>query len=361
MKKNKRKIYTAVRLHDNGLLQFRPAYQAWTQTEGANSSILIHHHEAENLLKVVSRFGHKKGGFTFDEAVMVLDDVFAYRQELEELGVPMPVIEDMYVEYHSRDKRAEIARISEWTGNDVSKILRHIVMPKHREYLEAIALDMCNILSLVCHDRLKGYETRLGIDPKCNNFTLDRKGDMRFVDIFPPRLRKNRIPLVEWPQPQSDLGRDLGYFKHYDVRGIMLGLLAQASRIRPDLRAVLESLILENFRSIFSEKEFKEVVKEYVTLPWLNFRELIKDENVRLLNLDAIEEIIRRAPETLVYGVNYHAYALRELAVECGYAGLMSQKELNEFFNKSHFENALSKKLIAELQEILRRAVRIIS
>ncbi|MDP2933078.1 MAG: hypothetical protein Q8N81_03010, partial [bacterium] len=85
----------------------------------------------------------------------------------------------------------------------------------------------------------------LGVDPKPANFVSRNGNNFHYVDWMPPRFVKNGIPLVEYEPPKSRQGQELAYFRSYDLRGILLVLQSQLSKLNPLARTAVKSLILK--------------------------------------------------------------------------------------------------------------------
>ena len=239
MKKEFKKISKKID-SNNGPLKFIPLYKAWTQKVGVNSDILLHHYYENQENKIVARFGVEKGGFNFEEGVEMMYDIIQYQKELRKYNIPLPKIEDIFLEYHPLGKRAFIVKISPWSGNDIEKVIERCHLKEDRRFIKMIVQKMCDIIKPLCLDRINKWETRVGIDPRCSNFTINGEGEIGFVDLFPPRYRKNNEPIIEWPEPKSLLGKRLGYFKHFDIRGIILCATAQLSKIKPEMKTILK-------------------------------------------------------------------------------------------------------------------------
>ena len=145
-----------------------------------------------------------------------------------------------------------------------------------------------------------------------------------FVDVFPPRYRLKSGPLVEWPEPHSSLGRTLGYFKHYDVRGIILCFLSQLGRANPTLRASFESMVLGSLDKLLSEKERVFFVQGFEQTSWKKVRSLLSARSpVSSEDKRHIITLIKGASHEQVFGYPYYVYGLREIALELASARLI--------------------------------------
>jgi len=331
-------------------LVFNHAYQAYSRGGGINSNI-IYYHFPDKTKEVVARYGVLKNGFSLEQAKDLHADMAIYQAELEDHKVPMPTVKKNLLEYDYTNNRAVIVKTSSWTGHELANIIRELEQPE--QVLELVE-KMFDIIFLVCQNRLEGWNTKTGIDPRVTNFTLDENNQMWFVDIFPPRYRKNNQALVEWPKPQTELGNRLGYFKHFDVRGIILCSLAQLARIKPHMKTLIEERVLQKSRSIMTESEYKEFTGELLSAPWVNLRGILqKKETEGSLDIGQIKEIISSALEKKMFGVPYNIYTLREIATEMAAMNIISESELERFFRLSHFEDELPADKVDLLRQML--------
>ncbi|TAK04867.1 hypothetical protein EPO33_02620 [Patescibacteria group bacterium] len=327
---------------------FAPIAEIFGLRGGVNSEIR-YVRSPLGTLTVEARYGAKKGGFPHAEAVRWSDDIAAYHDELARRGVPLPPLERMVIEHDRATERAVIVKTSPWTGHDVSHLLEHTPVGGDPDAVARLVRQICAILVPICAERHVGWETEVGIDPRCSNFTVDADARMWFVDLFPPRFRKNGIPIVEWPHPQSDEGFRLGVFKHFDVRGIALTTIAQLSRILPLQKAAFENDVIAGLAAALRPEERTELADGLARSPWHRVRTALAAGNTA-----EVAAIIAGAPTEPVFGAPYGVYALREIALELAAAGRLTRQALEDFFRASHYEDALPKErlegLIRQLQ-----------
>ncbi len=340
------------------LIRYAPAYEVWTQKIGTNSEILFKHYFDTGERKIVARYGSQKGGFSYREALQTMQRLATYQKNLEELHIPVSPIEQLILEYDPSSQRAVITKVSPWVGTEVSALLERSG-PGDAPFIRDLVGKMMSILQPVCKMRWRGWETRIGIDPRAANFTLDAAGKIWFVDVFPPRYRHKKGPLVEWPEPRSRLGRTLGYFKHYDVRGIILCFVSQLGRANPALRTLTESMVFDSLDKLLSEKERALFIQGIEQTSWKKVRSLINaHSSLSRADKRRIIAFIRGAAREQVFRRPYYVYALREIALELAAAGLMSSDSLEEFFRKSHFEDKFPSGKLQELEQHLSSIVR---
>lgn len=319
---------------------------------GINSEVL-HHHYPDGAKKVHMRYGAQKGGFLLREATEAIHDIVEYQSQLTKRSVPMPPIDQIALEYSPTHERAVVAKTSLWVGAELRTVFESADPTRDQRTLAGYISKMMKIIKPICQERRRGWEVEVGIDPRCSNFTVDEKGKMWFVDLFPTRYRKNGKPIIEWPAPKSLQGKKLGYFKHFDVRGILLCMMAQLARAKPELKHYFESIILREAKHSMNKKEYHAFHTGIAETPWRRLSAVLRHGNMKDAARAKAQQIIRGAYRARVFGVSYGIYTLRELALELAQAKFISQNELESFFKQSHFEDALAKEKVLELEAIL--------
>lgn len=319
--------------------------------DGKNSEIREHHYPDGSRF-VVTRLGSRKGGFTFEEAQTISQRVARYHKELTDLGVPVPELKSMYVEYEPSIDRSVVVKSSPWAGHELYSIIRTADVEKDLEYVESLVRKIAKILGLLYKDRIDDWHTKVGIDPHTSNFVVNHKGEVSYVDLFPPRIRENGTPLVEWPAPLSKEGFELGYFKHFDMRGIILTTIQHLSRAKPELSEYFKEVILSEFKTLIPPTLFNPFVDELMKTPFMSAREHLRERNI-----DTLHNLIGSTPTAIVFETPYTASALREIALAFATHGHMNGDELDAFFLASHCEDTLpsetTESLIKTLKEVL--------
>lgn len=347
-----RRIVELLRFEDF-LLPISKTYQ---QRRGGFNSEILHIHEENGGRKIIKRIGGKRGGFEISRAEEIAHDIMVYQNKLIDLGIPMPSIEKVSIEYELPKRHASVLMTTKWTGFDAEMFIDKwsLVFDNDLQLMNKLVKDMCSILGCVSKSRISGWETEFGIDPKPSNFTVDNNGILWYVDPFPPRYRKNGKPIIEWFDLKTETGEKIGYFKYFDMRGVILGLIEQLSRIKPQLKDFFENTILSafGFLNIVSKEEYTCFLMELAKAPWNDFREAIY-KNFEGKNSNRAKEIIKESSEIELFGVNCGVYVLRRIALELTYCGRMFPLEMESFFKKSHFEDEISDSKLKSLQEIL--------
>lgn len=341
-------------LQDFHDVELTPLFQVLSRGRGINSEILYHHY-SNGEKKVVARYGTLKKHVTLAEAEEMVKDLLCYQQELEKRNVPIPKIEQTHLEYdHTLDK-AIVIKVTPWTGRELRHLIQGAHPVKDLKVMEAYIRAMMKIIGRVANERFQNWETVVGIDPRCSNFTLDDQGKMWFVDLFPPRYRKNGIPLVEWPEPVSEMGKKISHFKHFDARGIILCTTAQLARTQPTLKSFFEGIVHEEARKMMKEQEHEQFMKELSSTPWMKLRSLLSSPEQ--WNKDTLQEaknIVSFAAEQQVFEVDYSVYTLREIALELAQLKIITNEELKNFFSLSHFEDTLPSAVMELLKNNLK-------
>jgi len=330
-----------------------PVSKTFRARGGFNSEVLYIRNYDSGARKIEKRVGAKRGGFAPEQAMEIAKDIAAYQEELAALGVPIPALDDEAdIKFNLRSQQAFILLTSDYTGHDLERIINLGGSEPDLAIIRPLTVSMCAILKKVCAVRISSWETKTGIDPKCSNFTLDETGRVWYVDPFPPRYRKQGVPVIEWQESATELGRQLGYFKYYDVRGIILGLTAQLARVQPGLKPFFEQVVLEEFQEVVPYEQYQVFLRDLNSAPWVRLRGVI-GKHATATDLVFGKEIIRRSLARPLFGIDYHVYTLREIALELSYANRMSAGDLEDFFKASHFEDELPEAKLQELQEML--------
>ena len=303
----------------------------------------------ESVYKVI---GALKGGFQIEIARCLAKDILCYYPLLRG-GIAVSNIDEVIL-LEERDE-AEIVIKSPFKGADCESLIRKT---DDNDEIKQLVKRMLDLLAPLLNKRCENdnapiglglntggfecvmnrmicsHQVFVGIDSKTANF-CQSNGELCFVDFFPPRYRKTDSVIVEIPEPKTQLGYRLGYWKHFTVCGILHVFFSQLCRIRPDLREEFENIILGYF-SVFP------CVKSYFENScWKKVRDLLNKENY-----PAVIEIIDS-----MFGADI--YQMREIAAELAYAKLMSKEDFEYFYRKSHFEDTLPEKQIAALKFLL--------
>ena len=331
--------------------QPQPIFFAKKEFDGMNSEIREHHYPDGKRL-VVTRLGARKGGFSFEEAHEIVQNALQYQKELEECGVPLPAIENIVVEYEPMINRSVVVKSSPWVGHEVKKMIEECDYKSDCTRIDELVAQMIDITKKIAHKRHDGYELSVGIDPQASNYIIDDEGIVRYVDLFPTRIRKDGSPIVEWPAPQTDLGHDLGHFKHFDLRGIMLTKTAQLARLKPELKERFEKTVFDSFKEVLTGEEHTAFLSELEKTPWMRVRTHLKNKDQ-----ESLMKEIDTALDARPFGIDYNVYTLREIALELAYAGLIDKETLATFFSHTHFEDELPREHLEEALKILRDAV----
>lgn len=336
-----------------------PVAHTFLQTRGGFNSEILHVNFVDGGKRIVEkRIGAKREDFSRARANQLAEDILVYQEKLESLSVPVPALEDIAVKYNTRSKKAIILVTTQWTGPDAEMVIGHW-MSRYYDAgglaLRHLVCEMCGAFKPVLADRISKYETVVGIDPKASNFTVDESGKMWYVDPFPPRFRKDGVPLLEWKPLRTPLGRELAYFKYFDARGIILGFIEQLARIRPELKEFFETISYDALRSTLPQDLFDEFLEEIHNAPWMQVRMRLADDRFRCTEIEA-KEMLHAYAECMVCGVHYSIYTLREIALELARVKKMSMEKLEEFFARSHFEEELPCDRMEELISMLGRA-----
>ena len=202
---------------------------------GFHASVtLVNAQSCQKVVKIISKS-------CLDEEAAALElqkDIIAYYDELKKINIPTP---ENDIRIIRNDRGYDLVIISPFCGFNLSETIKH---GSEAESLEA-ASSILSVIGKFFTNRIceKSFELICGLDPKPDNFTRDQKGNVHYIDLMPPRCRKNGRALVEFPAPRSKKGYDLAYFRHFDARGIILVFRTQLCRLRPSLRPQILGLL----------------------------------------------------------------------------------------------------------------------
>ncbi len=325
--------------------------QTFLQRGGYNSEVLFVIQAEGGEKKIVKRIGALRGGFPFAVAEEIIKDIIVYQGQLELLGVPIPPIERPHLTVEVDGGRTHIVLTSPWTGNNIEVVMKHTYPSTPAKRSEPLIRSLCQIVALVGADRISDWECRLGFDPKPSNFTRDEDGKIWYIDPYPARFRKNGKAIIEWKELQTELGRSLGYFKYFDLRGIFLSLSSQLARIRPELKEFFDSVVLDEVSHLVPPFQFEMFRAELEDAPWRHIRRMLDSHSPS----QDIQRAICQSLGRKLFGVDYNVYTLREIALELARTERMSIEELETFFNESHFEEEMPPERLQYLKNVLCR------
>ncbi|MDD2807306.1 MAG: hypothetical protein PHW95_02175 [Patescibacteria group bacterium] len=168
------------------------------------------------------------------------DDIVAYGAELLRRGVRSPQVKVRLL--GDVGEGWDVVVEAPFQGTDVA----HLLLEADESDSVRLTRGMLGMISALFDYPLEsGFELQIGIDPKPDNFTVSETGEMHYIDLMPPRYRRDGVPIVEFPEPTTDIGKKVAYYRYYDMRGILTVLRSQLCRNRFDLRPLFRRLIAE--------------------------------------------------------------------------------------------------------------------
>lgn len=290
---------------------------------GYNSEVTIISKD-DGKWEVIKIIGVKKAILTEDEAQEFARDITTYHKLLTEVaGNRIPPLTDIYL--LNKSGKWHVIYHMPYRGKDMEVILRKgnntIVERIVRLVLETLGLFLASIYR-------DPYEITVGVDPKPANFSF-KGGRINFVDLVPPRYRKNGTPIVEYPVPKTEDGFKWGYFKHYDARGVLLVFQGQLCRIRPELRPLFKKLIIE-----YAPEGIKDFFKKGI---W---------ETFPTLSLSEAEKVVA----SLTY---LDMCTMREIVTELAYRYKYDAAVVDNFFKASHYEDEIPNEIMSKLKSLI--------
>ncbi len=308
------------RLKINGEVSLLPS--------GYHSSVIL---VAQNGFKQVIKVISKRELNSIKVADQLARDIQAYSNLLQKIGLPTP---DVKVELISNGSIWDIVVISPFCGHDISNDISDGSESLCLESIDKILLPMGLIFKQQLE--LDDFELQIGIDPKPSNFTLDENGAIYYVDLMPPRYRRDGVALVEFPPPVSKNAEALAYFRHYDMRGLLFVLQTQLCRLRFDLRPqILEKLWL--FSEQFCSGRLSHYLKQIPSSRFISALPKNREEIISLIRRDDM-------------------YEMRDIALQLAFENmdLYSLKEIESIFQLSHFfDNTPSTENVERIKALL--------
>jgi len=296
---------------------------------GYHSDVILHEDTGERTIYKIIR---KKELVEKASAQQLSSRIIKYHALLQEINFPVTdSIENYLME---SDRGWDVIIKSPYAGNDVPCHYRN------GAELPNLAKKIVYALEEIFHHRTKDNSNELivGIDSKPGNFCLlHSNGSIQYVDLVPPRYREADQILVEFDTPLSQDGFDVAYFRHYDIRGTLLVLQNQLSRLSPELRKIFKQIILATAKKFGVESFFKDSKWEhFLTSPARKKREIIES----------------LTPKNM--------YDIREITCEIAQLGYpITDEEIQVIFRKTHFFNDLpTQKDLNEVKKTLLKIIR---
>ncbi len=271
-------------------------------------------------------------------ARQLVEDIKYYYNILKSNNVNVPEQISVEVIDHNNG-RWGIVEKALFSGIDLEKLLIKGTEGDCIRLVEGILPNLGRIFLL---RDLDSYDVEVTVDPKPANWVCDSSGTVYYVDLIPPRFRKNDDVLLEFPRaaPLSEADWKFLYRRYFDRRGIIHILFVQLCRLRPELRPVFNSLIV-NFLAEIGDHL---VLEFFNSLPAQRLATLIESG---VSSSEAINEII----DTI--GLE-SADDIRDVALQ-----LLQKKStfLAEIFNLSHVDMSgrLEPENVEKLKKLLVR------
>jgi len=265
---------------------------------------LIIHNGQHSVVKIIS----KKEFVDRMVAEELSRDIRTYHAMLRQVGILVPDI-----------SRIELLPSS--TGHDLVLIVPFEGYDAERK-IESGELTVAQVAEGVLHALKplflahKDFVLDLGVDPKPANFVSCNGNNFHYVDWMPPRFVKNGVPLVEYEPPKSQEGQELAYFRSYDLRGILLVLQSQLSKLNPHARPAVKSLIFK-FAGEVGPK-----IQDYLT---------------SLVSETVFSASAQEAASLVFQLQSRNIYELREIACELVCRGRANSDFLAKAFQLTHF------------------------
>ncbi|MFY9484643.1 MAG: hypothetical protein WAP74_03430 [Patescibacteria group bacterium] len=281
---------------------------------GYNAHVIMIQTKHGNPDVVTKLYGDKKRGFTEEQARIVASHLVHYRILLTDFGIVIPQMCDIAISENSETGIWWVVETEHYSGSDQLAVIR-------TGALERVEWVVRTMLESSLPFLTTGEPLPIGLDPLPSNFCIS-EGEtvLTYVDFMPVRyVEAGGRALVEWPEPTTELGYKLGFWKHYMAVGLLTVMLTQLCRYRPEFRPHFKRVILE----FLQRNRVGRIAEELVSSPGWEIR--------RTPNLQELEELVAQ-----------NVYHARNLACELAFIGQISQEQLSELFRLSHFEDSFT-------------------
>ena len=308
-------------------------YEVLRNYQGYNSFILIL--RSPGGTKVVKVYGEKAIVETSDLGAM-LQNLVSYCERLRFLKVNVPPIDNnITVQANEESGRLNIILRTPYKGSDFEHRIKGTNDKKLILKLMHLMLECTgDLLTSIPETR---HKLLIGIDMIPRNFVGENGKDCTYCDLMPPKIMFGGKRLLEWPPVTDQVTSQIGIYRHYDKMGIMHVLLAQMTKLRPEYYPAY----VEKIEKFLTEK------KLFTTLDRFNDRLVA----TRITGTASDTSVIQRLGFRRIYD-------LREIAGLYTQLGLLDFSQLNEIFNRSHFQsNPIPEKDMKRIRKILLAAV----
>lgn len=198
---------------------------------GYNAEVYVVDNVPKIVIKVIGGQKHQTSkviNLTNLRAYELGATIGEYESQLRAQGIILPDYFLWFIDPPDAKGFVSLVLVQEYVGNDdaKSRLQKATTESEIKEVLQGIFTIMRPIFS-------PAVMGQLGLDPLPENFLFWNKRII-YVDLMPPRLLVNDRAIVEYPEPISKIGFQLGFWKHFTPDGLLVILLTQLARIRPE-------------------------------------------------------------------------------------------------------------------------------
>lgn len=198
-------------------------------SSGFNTDVYFFDQEVLKVIGDLKRPKEKKINLTSAQATWLGNSIALYEGQLKAAGMLMPSGFNWLIDQLDEDPSHYFLIVrQQFVGRQNAKV--ELKAANSETQIQQITGDILMAMEPIF---LKENLGQLGIDPLPENF-LYYQGGIYYVDLFPPRCKVEDRFITEYPEPISQIGQQLGYWKHYTIEGLMVVFLTQLARIRPD-------------------------------------------------------------------------------------------------------------------------------
>ncbi len=253
-----------------------------------------------------------------------------YYWQLKKLGVCLPPCADrIHATQNGSFDSFHVIVVAPFMGDNLE-----LQLQRARDEKDAVNIQRSIFRSLGRLMLNPSKRLTVGIDLVPRNFVGDKA---TYVDLVPPKIRVGRKYLLEYPDVESKLARQVGIYRHYDRAGVMHVLLVQMARQVPAFMPRYEAEIIRYLK----RKKLDTALRHFSNR----------------LTARSITGTSRDIPhiEKLSFS---RVYDMREIACWYCHWGLITPNELNKIFSLSHFQNnPLPQRTVNSIKKMLLTAV----
>lgn len=178
----------------------------------------------EGSFYVAKFIGKQFGGLSIIDAKQLDSKCQIYYQTLKSLGLSVPKFFKNYYLKNKNGKEAVLVNLNNYCGQPLSSVVKKCNLSR---YLVLIHQVLDSIMLLI----QKNTKFFVSLDPNLDNFVVDNKCEVTYVDFCPPLINENKSGLKIWEirrideHDQDDRIKNQRYFT---IQGLFLLFVIRA-------------------------------------------------------------------------------------------------------------------------------------